>query len=162
MKGRGGAGACWARSTSTDQSSEWAGCGPGRRLFAGLDMDGDIEFAVGLAAEDPVGRGHVGIVAADGGADVAMMGDEVVGGVEAHPAQVGQEHIDPGVSGVRGGAVVILAAAVEVAGDVAGGDADMAQEGDHGVGKVLANALAADDGLIDRESTRVERGTYSK
>ena len=66
-------------------------------LQAGLDVDGDVEFALGFAAEDAVGRGDVGIVAPDGGADVAVVGDEVVGGVEADPIEVGQEDFDPGV-----------------------------------------------------------------
>ena len=54
---------------------------------------------------------------------------------------------------------MVFAAAVEIAGDVAGGDADMAEEGDHGVGEVLADAFAADDGFVDGESTRVELGS---
>ena len=97
-----------------------------------------------------MGGGNVGVVAAHGGADVAMVGDEVVGGVEADPTEMRQQDVDPGVGCVGGGAVVVFAAAIEIAGDVARGNADEAQQGDHGVGKVLADALAADDGLVDR------------
>jgi hypothetical protein len=44
---------------------------------------------------------------------------------------------------------VVFAAAVEIAGDIAGRNPHVAQQGDHGVGKVLADALAADDGFVD-------------
>ena len=118
-------------------------------LFAGFNVDGDVEFAFGAAAEDAVGWGDIGVVAPHRGADVSMVGDEVIGGIEADPTEVGQQDIDPGVGGIGGGAVMVFAAAIEIAGDVAGGDADMAEQGDHGVGKVLANALAADDGFVD-------------
>ena len=54
--------------------------------FAGFNLNGDIEFTLGVAAEDAMRRRDVCVVAADGGADVAVVGDEVVGGVEADPA----------------------------------------------------------------------------
>ena len=112
-------------------------------------MHGHVELAVGVAAEDAVRGRNVGVVAADGGADVPVVGDQVVGGVEAHPAQMRQQHIDPGVGGIRRRAVVVLAAAIEIAGNVAGGNAHMAQQGNHGVGKILADTFAADDGFIN-------------
>lgn len=58
----------------------------GGRVFAGLDMHSYIELAVSMATEDAVGGRHIGVVATDGGADMAVMGNEVVGGVEAYPA----------------------------------------------------------------------------
>lgn len=54
--------------------------------FAGLDADGYGEFGFSAAAIDAVGGGNVGVVAADGGADMAVSGDEIVGGIEADPA----------------------------------------------------------------------------
>ena len=122
----------------------------GGGLFASLHVDSDIELALSVAAEDAVGWRNVSVVATDGGADVAAMGDEVIGGIKADPAEVGQQDIDPGVGGIGGGAVMVFAAAVEIAGDVAGGDADVAEEGDHGVGKVLTDALVAGDRFVDR------------
>ena len=50
-----------------------------------------------MAAEDAVGGRHVGVVAADGGADVAIARDQPVGGIEANPAQLGQQRLHPGV-----------------------------------------------------------------
>ena len=44
-----------------------------------------------------------------------MVSDKIVGWVETDPAEMGHEHIDPGMGGVRGGAVVIFAAAIEIA-----------------------------------------------
>ena len=90
--GRHGSGGCWARSTRTlpvfgdGQLAVQSG-----RLLAGLHVDGDVEFALGFAAEDAVGGRNIGIVAADGGADVAVMGDEVVGGIKTDPAEMRQQ-----------------------------------------------------------------------
>ena len=120
-----------------------------RWLGTGFDVDGHIKLALCLTAEDAVSGRHIRVIAADGGADVAMMSDEVVGGVEAHPAELRQQHIHPGMSCIGSGAVVVFAAAVEVAGYIARGNAHVAKEGDHGVSKILADAFAADDGLID-------------
>ena len=64
---------------------------------AGFDVDSDVELAFGFAAKDAVGGRDVGVVATNGGTDVAVVGDEVVGGVEADPVEVGQEDFDPGV-----------------------------------------------------------------
>ena len=83
-----------------------------RRLLAGLDVHGNVELAGGFAAEDAMGGGNVGVIAANGGADVAMVGNQIVGGIEAHPAEMRQQHIHPGVGGVGSGAVVIFAAAI--------------------------------------------------
>jgi hypothetical protein len=45
---------------------------------------------------------------------------------------------------------MVIAAAIEIAGVVARQDADMAHEGDHGVGKILTDAFAAAPGFVDR------------
>ena len=52
-----------------------------RGLFTGLDLDCDIEIAVGFAAEDPVRWRDISVIAANRGADMTVMGDEVVGGI---------------------------------------------------------------------------------
>jgi len=120
-----------------------------RGFVTGVNLHSHIELAFGAAAEDSVSGRHVCIVAADGCADVAVVSDEVVGRVKADPAEMGQENLNPGVRGIGSGAVVVFAAAEKIAGDVAGGDAHLAKQRDHGVREVLANALAADDGFVD-------------
>ena len=83
---------------------------------------------------------------------MALAGDEPVGGVEADPAEVGHEDLDPGVGGGGAGAVVVLVvvAVGEVSGDVAGGEVELGpDEGDHDVGEVLADALAGFEGVVD-------------
>jgi len=61
----------------------------GRRALAGFNMHGNIELAVSMATENAVGGwGHICLAASDGGADVAVVSDEVVGGVDAHPSHV--------------------------------------------------------------------------
>src|SRR5665213_2985114 len=109
-------------------------------------MHDHTELAVRYAADDALRWWHVCVGAADGGAEVAVVGDEVVGGIEAEPPEMRHERLNPGVGGVRCGAVVVFAAAIEVTGDIAGGNSDVAKQGDHGVGEVLADAFAADDG----------------
>ena len=117
--------------------------------LTGFYLYSHIKFTIGSAAEDAVGGGYVCIIAADCGAEVAMVGNEIVGGIEADPAEMGHESLNPCVGGVGCRAVVVLAAAIEIAGDITGWNPDMAQQGDHGVSKVLADALSADDGFVD-------------
>ena len=119
--------------------------------LGGGDADGDGELGFGTAAEDAVGGGDVGVVASDGGTDVAVSGDEVVGGIEADPAEFGHEDLNPGVGGGGGGAVGLLLAAVgEITGDVAAGEVEPGpDEGGHDVGKVLTDALAVLEGDVD-------------
>ena len=74
----------------------------GRWLVAGVNLDGDKEFTVSFATEDAVGRGDIGIVAAHCSADVTMMCDEIVGGIEADPAQMGNERFNPCMGRVWG------------------------------------------------------------
>jgi hypothetical protein len=45
---------------------------------------------------------------------------------------------------------MVSAAAIEIAGVGARQDADMAHEGDHGVGKILTDTFAADPGFLDK------------
>ena len=90
--------------------------------FAGFDADGDAELALGAAAVDAVGGRDVGVIAADGGADVAIAGDEVVGGIETDPAEFGEEGLDPGMGGGAFGAILVGVAVIEIAADVAAGN----------------------------------------
>ena len=64
---------------------------------AGFDMDCDIKLAVGLPAEDAVGRRDIRIIAPNRRADVPVMSDKVVGWVESNPAKVRQKNVDPGM-----------------------------------------------------------------
>ena len=118
--------------------------------FAGFDADGDAELALGAAAVDAVGGGNVGVVAADGGANVAVAGDEIVGGVEANPAELGQKCLDPGVGCGALGAVFVGVTVVEIAADIAAGDLQLgADERDHDVGEILADAGLGGEGVLD-------------
>ena len=118
--------------------------------FAGLDADGDAELALRAAAVDAVRGGDVGVVATDGGADVTIAGDEVVGGIEADPAQFREKRFNPGVGGGALGPILVGVAVVEVAADVAAGNLELrAYERDHDVGEVLADACLGGEGDLD-------------
>ena len=122
----------------------------GGQAVAGLNANCHVKLALGFAAEDAVCGWNVGVVAADGSANVAVLRDQVIGGIEANPADARQEGVNPGMGGVWSGAIVIFRAAVEITGDVARRDSDVAEEGNHGVREILADALAAHDRFIDR------------
>ena len=64
----------------------------GARLHAHEDR------LLGLAAVDALVRRHVGEIAADGHLDEMLVGQAVVGRVDADPAQVGQPGLAPGVA----------------------------------------------------------------
>lgn len=87
----------------------------GRRLFAGLHVHCHVEFAVSISAKYAVSGRNVGIVPAYGGANVTMMRHQVIGRVKTYPAKMRHQYIDPGVSRVGRGPVMILAAAIQIA-----------------------------------------------
>ena len=58
------------------------------RFDAGCDAYRYRKFALGATAKHPLRRGNVGVVAADRGTDVSLPGKQVIGGVEAYPAQL--------------------------------------------------------------------------
>ena len=62
---------------------------------------------MGFAFVDAAGGRDVGVVAAEGDADVTVGADQVVGGVEGGPSQVGDEGFDPGVGRAFDGAVFL-------------------------------------------------------
>ncbi len=145
------------------------------RRLGWLHGDRDRQFAVGTALVGaPRGR-HVGIVATDRGADVALAGQNVVGGIQADPAEAGQVGLEPGMGGVVGRAVQPAAAVIEIARDVARRDAPGPRDRDHDVGEVLADAAPplqrhldrrggvgdaglVFEGIVDRGAEMLERG----
>ena len=68
----------------------------------------DTQFAAhgAHALEDAAGRRHVCVVAADRDADVPILGDRLLVGIESHPAEIGQKHFDPGMRGAVGRAIL--------------------------------------------------------
>ena len=75
--------------------------------------------------------------------------DEVVGGVEAAPAEPRQVSLYPGVAGVIFGAIVVFLDVVEIAADVAAWDTQPAHERNHDVAEVLAHAAPVLDCHVD-------------
>lgn len=53
------------------------------------------------AHDHALDRGDIALVAAPGQGDEGFGGDEVVGGVQIHPARIRDERGDPGVGGLR-------------------------------------------------------------
>jgi hypothetical protein len=73
------------------------------------------------------------------------VGGLVAGRVQADPAKSREHDINPGVGGIG-----VIAAAVKIAAVLARQDAAMAQEGDHGRGRILTDVFAAEPGFVDR------------
>ena len=68
---------------------------------------------------------------------------------------MGKKRFDPGVRGVGDRAIGVLLAVIEVAADVAAGNADRANQGDHGVCEILADPISGFNRFINR---RVDPG----
>ena len=85
------------RFTGRDWMTSVGGSWIGRRSVGGAYRDGYAEGALGFAFVDAASGRNVGVVASEGDADVAVGADQVVGGVEGDPSQIGDEGFHPGV-----------------------------------------------------------------
>ena len=68
---------------------------------------------------DPARRRNVGIIAADRDANVAVAAEQIVGGIEFHPAGFAEIGFHPCVRRAGGRAILALALVIEVTADVA-------------------------------------------
>ena len=110
----------------------------------GGDTDLDALVA-GTAVDTLVGR-HVGEVPAHRRLHEMPADGAAVGGIESRPADIGQPDLTPGM------ALRLLVLTVDVAADIAGGNAVRPQHGDHQVGKILADSLASRQQMLDGRS----------
>ena len=147
LLGAGGDASKYGTGLDDDAGRGWFG----RQGVGWTDGDGDTEGALGLAFINAAGRRDVGVVAANGDADVAITADEVVGGIEGGPTEARDKGFDPGVGSAFEGAVfvAVFLAMKEVAADVTAGDAERAHEGNHDVGEILADSLAGLQRVFD-------------
>src|SRR5579871_6079067 len=81
---------------------------------------------------------------------MAFPSHDVVRRIKAYPAKAREVDLDPGMGRILAGAVLILAAMVEVTRDIARRDAPTPHNGDHDMGEVLTDASAFDERLRDR------------
>ena len=102
------------------------------------------------ALEDAARRRHVGVVAADGHANVALAGRRVVGRIESDPAQLGQQRFDPRVRRAVRRSIRVVSLMEQIAAHVAARDAEPPDQRDHDVGEVLADAAARGQRIVDR------------
>src|ERR1041385_1941158 len=119
---------------------------PYRRL-GGFQRHRNGQFAVGAAFISAAGGRDIGIVTPHRGADMALTGHDIVGGIKSHPAQRRQIGLHPGMGGIGGGTVAV-SLMIEIAGDIAARDAPASRDRRHDMGEILANAP-------DRKSTRL-------
>ena len=112
------------------------GLGDARMLGDAGDLHVEVEFGVGLAEMAAGDRRGVAVMRRGGQRDMAFAGEQAGGRIEADPAGAGQIDFAPGmqvgeIDFGAGGAVERLQVGREldqVAGDEAGGEAQMAQD----------------------------------
>lgn len=78
------------------------------------------------------------------------MSDKIIGRIETDPAKFRHEDVYPGMRCIWSRAIVILTTAVKIPGDVSSGDPYQAEQGEHGVCKILAHAATIKNRFIDR------------
>src|ERR1051326_2857177 len=97
----------------------------------------DVERVLLRPPKNAPRRRHLGVAAADAHLDVVMVRHQPMGGVEADPAGVRNEALHPGVHGA-----FLSSLDVQIAADVARGNAGRARDGEHQVREILADAAA--------------------
>src|SRR5579864_8759256 len=96
------------------------------------------------------GRGDVGIIAADCGANVLLTCKSIDSGIETYPANPRKQSFHPGMGcAVRRG-MRSFTAVVKVAADIATGNSGVSHEGNHDVSKILTYALPRAKRILDR------------
>src|SRR5271169_1643034 len=111
--------------------------------------DQDTKLAFGVPAVDTSSGGHVRIIAANGNTDVPFAAKKIVGGIEFHPAGFAQIGFHPCMGSSRGRAIMAFTLVIEIATDVAARNVELADEGDHDVGKILAYTLVSLQSIVD-------------
>lgn len=107
---------------------------------------------------DALERRHVAVVAAPGHSDVLVIRQLIVGRVEIHPADIGQEYREPSMRSV-GADQFFLARrgqGFDVAADVACRQTVRADAADGEVGEVLADAAPVFEHVLQRRGQRGE------
>src|SRR5205823_9987258 len=106
-----------------------------------LDIDGNLHLVFASARDDAAQRADVAVVATAGDGDVFSGGYEIIGRVEAHPAEIAAIHGEPGVRGVRAhqSFLALRRARAQVAAHIARRQTERAQTGDGHVREVLAD-----------------------
>ena len=108
-----------------------------------LEGGGGSVWAVEVAGDG----GGVVVVTTSGDFDVAFVGDDVVGGVEAEPAFARDVDLAPGVGGL-GTTQLGLRTVVEIAAHITRWDAEGAADADHEMREVLADAAFRGQNLV--------------
>src|SRR5271169_20903 len=121
-----------------------------RQSLRWADRYGHFELRRSLSLKDSARGWHIRVVASDGGTDMTPGGEQVVGRVEADPAQAGKPGLHPGMRRPVTGTVPILASVVQVSAHVASRDPHAAEKADEDVGEVLTDTLTAGEGLFNR------------
>lgn len=118
-----------------------------RAEFGGIDFGGGDhcgELFTGVSAIDAAVGWDFVVVASGGDDDVVFGGEDIASGVVADPSKFVGVELEPGVA--FGGLEV---GDVEIAVDVSGGDSAQAEDSDHDLGHVLADAGFLFEGFVD-------------
>ena len=122
---------------------------PHRRL-RGLDGNRNREFRFGSALERAACRRHVGIIASNGDANMAVARQNVVRRIEPDPAQARKIGFDPGMRGILAGAVLILAPVMQISRNIARRNPPASCDRNRNMCEILANTALFRNREIDR------------
>src|ERR1700676_2391664 len=108
----------------------------GRKLLVGGKdclrrghSNSNLQLSIRFALHHAHGRGHVGIIASDGGANVLFAGKSIDGGIETYPANVREKRFHPSVGGTVRRRMRGFTAVVKVAADIATRNSGVSHEG---------------------------------
>jgi hypothetical protein len=130
-----------------------------RRSFRGRYLHRDGQLTLGSSLEDSFGGRHIGVIAADRSANVTVAGDHVISGIEPHPAVARHQRFHPGMSCTFRRTVLLVGARVHITANVAAGNFHMADQRGHDMSKVLADAFARFDSMVDG---RIHAGGFGR
>ena len=142
--------------------------GDARALRNPVDRHLELEFDLGEADAAGDRRGRA-VVRRRGQRDVALAGDQARGRIEPDPAGAGQIDLGPGVEIGEVGVVPVGPSRAyliglqldQIAGDEAGGEAELAHDLDQQPGGVAAGARAVLQGSVRRLNARLHAGPDS-
>jgi len=121
-----------------------------KHRFRRRHPNSDLELRVSFSLHHAHRRWNIGVIAANGGANMFVICEPVYRRIKAEPADSRKKRFHPGMGGAIGGRMRILAAMIEVSADVATGNSGIPDEGNHNVSKILADTLPRLERMFNR------------
>ena len=112
--------------------------------------DADARFALCFPFVDAARGRHIGVVAADRDVNVAFAAEKVVRGIKRNPSGFAEKRFNPSVRRAGRRTVLVFCLAIKIAANGAARDFQLADQRDHDVGEILADAATGAERVVDR------------